>query len=181
MIGKVFLADIHNIAKNTRNVTTVTSAMKHIMKATNNMAHSLYVIDLLKTLKQKRIGTNAIEHQIGKLCGKGSGREIILEIVLKNRIAEAHKEVRRRKYENTKTWREKDDVLIREGVLEAFLVVWAKEKMRYRQSLKKLKKKKVRWLCEKYKKRKEQLPEQYQGYKFKDQELGDSFQVQAVV
>ena len=60
MIGKVFLAATHEIAKNTRNVETVKAAMKRIMKITNNMTHSLYVVDLLK--KQKRIGTNAIEH-----------------------------------------------------------------------------------------------------------------------
>ena len=181
MIGKVFLAEIHNIAKNTRSAETVRTAMKHIMKVTNSMTHSIYVVDLLKTLKKKRIGTNAIENLLAKLCGKGTGRETILEIVLKNRIAEAHKEVRRMKYENLKTWREKDDILIREGVLEAFLVVWAKEKTRYRKSLKSQQKRKVKWLCKKYQKKKEPLPEQYMGYDFKDQDMGDDFRIETVV
>ena len=146
MIEKVFLAATHELAKNTRNVETVKSAMKRIMKITNEMTHSLYVVDLLKELKRKGIGTNAIQHQIAKLCEKGEGREKILEIVMNYRIKAAHKEVRRLKYENNMIWRENDDVLIREGVLDGFLVIWAKEKTRYRQSTK-LKQRQERMGC----------------------------------
>ena len=104
-----------------------------------------------------------------------------MEIVLKNRITQAHKDIRRLKYENQKVWRENDDILIQEGVLEGFLVMWTKEKMRYRENLKSLRKKKVKWLCKKYQKKKEPLPELYRGYVFKDQELGEEFQTQTVV
>ena len=102
MIGKVFLAEINEIAKYTQNATTVKEAMRRIMKITNKMTHSLYVIDLLKTLRKKKIGTNAIENQIRKLCRDGSGREVILDIVMKNRINSAYKQMRTHRYENLK-------------------------------------------------------------------------------
>ena len=181
MVGKVFLAEINNIAKDTRNGTNVKEAMRRIMKITNKLTHSLYVLDLLKTLKRRRIGTNSIEHLINRLCHKGSGREMILDTVMKNRVSEAHKELRRSKYENQKIWRMNDDILIEEGVLEGFLVIWNKEKLRYRQELKELRKKKVKWLCKKFAKKKEPLPEQYKGYNFRDQELGDEFSNDTVV
>ena len=113
------------------------------VKCFNEMTHSLYVVDLLKELKRKGIGTNAIQHQIAKLCEKGEGREKILEIVMNYRIKAAHKEVRRLKYENMMTWRENDDALTREEVLDRFMVIWAKEKTRDRLKLKELRKKKV--------------------------------------
>ena len=181
MIGKIFLAEIKEIAKNTRNGTNVLEAMKHIMMITNKVTHSIYVIDLLKTLRKKRIGTNTIENPIKKLCRKGSGREVILDVVLKNRIKDAYKEMRRNKYENTKAWREKDDILIQEGVLEGFLVTWTKEKMRYKKMMKDKMKKKITWLEKKYKKKETPLPDEYEGYSFKDQELGEEFKTSAIV
>ena len=181
MIGKVFLAIMKEISKNTRSPNKVIDAMKHIMEGTNNMTHSLYVVDLLNTLKRKRIGTNSIEQLTKKLCCGGSGREAILKIVIKNRLKEAHKRCRKLKYENEKIWREQDEILIAEGVLEAFLVVWVKEKLRYRQALKEQRKKKVEWLSKKYRKREEKLPEQVMGYSFKDQDIGDEFNVDPVV
>ena len=53
IFGKVFLAAIKRILRNTGNPNQVEDAMKHIMKATNTVVHSWYVIDLLKTLKRK--------------------------------------------------------------------------------------------------------------------------------
>ena len=61
------------------------------------------------------------------------------------------------------------------------MVLWTKEKMRYRENLKRKRKKKVKWLCKLYQKKKEPLPELYKGYVFKDQELGDEFQTETVV
>ena len=130
MNRKTFLAEINEIARNTRNVITVKQAMKRIIKITNQVTHSICIIDFLKALKRKKIGTNAIESSIRKLCGKGPGRKEILELVLRNRINEKYKEMRKNRYNCIKTWRENDDILIQESILEGFLVIWSKEKMR---------------------------------------------------
>ena len=179
MIGKVFLAEIHEMSRNTRSPNTVVEAMKRIMQITNKRTHSLYVLDLLKTLKKRGIGTNAMEQLIGKLCYGGAGRTVILEIVLKNRIRTTYKELRRDRYRAEKTWREEDDLLIHEGVLDGFLVIWAKEKERWRKILKEQRKRKVEWLVKKYRK-KENLPDEYKGYSFKDTYLGEEFDNETV-
>ena len=61
------------------------------MEITNRLTHSLYVVEMHETLKDKKIGTNAVEQLTRKLCKGESGREAILEIVMKNRIKEVRK------------------------------------------------------------------------------------------
>ena len=132
-------------------------------------------------MKRKKIGTNAIESSIRKLCGKGPGREEILELVLRNRINEKYKEMRKNRYNCIKIWRENDDILIQESILEGFLVIWSKEKMRYRRKLKEKLTKKIGWLEQKYQKKVTPLPDEYEGYSFKDKELGAEFDTPVII
>ena len=132
------------------------------------------------TLHRRGIGTAEVEQLATKLCQKGKGRTSIVEIVMKNKIKDAHKEMRRLRYQNEKTWREEDDKLIREGILEGFLVMWHKEKMRWKKVLKEKRMKKIEWLTKKYKK-KVPLPDDYQGYNFKDVPLGEEFTTEVPV
>ena len=62
--------------------------MKRIMMKTNEVVHSLSVVE---TLRRRKIGTNSMERLTEKLCGG-------------------------------------NDSLIKEGVLEGFLVIWGREK-----------------------------------------------------
>ena len=149
------------------------------MKATNTVVHSWYVIDLLKTLKTKGIGTNSVETLTRKLCSKEGTRKTILQQVMKMKINDVYKKNRTSMYECQKAWKTYDNKLIREGVLEAFLLAWGSEKLRYRQTLRSLRKKKVQWLKEKYK-RKCILPEECYGFKFKDQQLREEFRVESI-
>ena len=93
--------------------------MKRIMMKTNEVVHSLSVVE---TLRRRKIGTNSMERLTEKLCG-GNGREAILEIVMKKKLKEAYKIRRKVKYERRRVWREEDDLLIKEGVLEGFYQV----------------------------------------------------------
>jgi len=78
MIRKDFLAKICNIAKGTRSPNKVIEAMKHIIKSTYSILHSLYCIDLLKKLDMENIGTESIERQCRKLCNeKSSNRKLV--------------------------------------------------------------------------------------------------------
>ena len=104
----VFLAEINDISKNTRSPNQVIEAMKRIMDATNRRTHSLYVLDLLKTLNRRGIGTAAVEQLTARLCRNGKGRVCVVETVMKNKIRDAYKEVRKLRYQNEKIWREED-------------------------------------------------------------------------
>ncbi len=155
--------------------------MKCIMKSTNDVTHSWYVVDLLRELQRKGIGTTPVESLAGKLANnKEKVRRQLVKHTMTARLKDAHKDNRRKKYENKEVWKEEDTVLIREGVLEAFLVVWTKEKKRWKQKLRTQRKKKIKWLVDKYK-RKDDLPEHYEGYRYKDSVLGEEFQQQALV
>ena len=163
MIRKDFLANIQNIANDTRSPNKVFIAMKRITKSTYRILHSQYSIGLLKKLEMKNIGTEPIERQCRKLCPRRSANRTLVMTVIKNRIKDAHKEMRKNKYENTKTWREERKILIEEGKIKEYTTIWLKEKEWMRKILKKRKQKKVEWLTKKYKPRIE-IPDEYEGY-----------------
>ena len=83
--------------------------------------------------------------------------------------------MRRSKYESTKAWRTEDDILIKEGVLEAFVIVWRREKTDMRRILKRKRLEKIAWLKSKFRVQ-EEVPDEYEGYKVGDQELGAEFE-----
>ena len=175
MIRKDFLAKICNIAKGTGSPNKVIEAMKHIIKSTYSILHSLYCIDLLKKLDMENIGTESIERQCRKLCNEKSSNRKLVKIVMRSRIRNAYKDLRRNRYENNKIWREESKTLAHESILDEYMTIWSVEKEWIRSNLKTKRKKKIKWLMEKYKPN-IVIPDHYKGYSIKDQDLGNEFE-----
>ena len=105
------MAEISDISNGTRNPNTLLNAMKHIMKTTYQILHSLYAIDLLKSLVSRGIGTESVEKQCRKLPGEQSLAKTLVTMVMKNRIKHAYKVWRKNRYENTQAWRAENNIL----------------------------------------------------------------------
>lgn len=73
-----------------------------------------------------------------------------MNVVIKWKVRDAWAVVRRERYNNTKVWRDNKRVLPEEGVVHDFNRVWEKEKRRHWLFLRKKRKRRVKFLLEKF-------------------------------
>ena len=113
--------------------------MRQMMKMTTARIRAEYITDLLKQLMNLELGTSEIMNNINKLYKneRGKTRNAIIRIIMKDKITQAHKELRKLKYNETKYWRENKPILQREGVNELYEEEWKKEKRRKEKCTKK--------------------------------------------
>ena len=156
--------------------------MRQMMKMTTARIRAEYITDLLKQLMNLELGTNEIMNNINKLYKneRGKTRNAIIRIIMKDKITQAHKELRKLKYNETKCWRENKPILQREGVNELYEEEWKKEKTSKREMYKEKRKSKIEWMKMKYENR-DTVPEEYQGVIIKDQDISNGFEKECKV
>ena len=155
----------------------VYEAMKRIMIKSAEYKQSIYVKNLYSKLNQHHVGTSTVESLSRRICNKLPNRRKItlVNIIIKWKLQDAHEVLRRKKYENTKTWRENKEIIQRNKVLDEYKRLWKREISIYENDLNEKLKQKVLFLKEKYKKNKRDVPEEINGIIINDQELTNEY------
>ena len=78
------------------------------MKNTQELVHALYVLDLIKDLRRRKIGFKSVEERAACMCrGLPGGRKRTLVSTIMNwKLKDAYEEVRKARCKNTREWRE---------------------------------------------------------------------------
>ena len=122
------------------------------MDQTNRLQSACYVADLLGDLSRKKIPLPSVESLSTRLCLRlpERRRTTLINMVMKWKLRDAWAVVRKERYNNTKVWRKKERVLWHEGVKCDFESVWEREKRRHWLFLRRKRKRKVKFLLEKF-------------------------------
>ena len=180
-LGKTFLAKIDNLSKQCVNPEAVQEAMRCMMTKTVKKINAVYVQDLFESLLRNKTATKGIHHMARKLCKTINGKRYtqIVEIVMKEKVNDARKCVRREKYEEHEMWKEKRKILNENDVVWQYNDLWAEEKNRQFKMLRNKRKKKVSWLKKTLSKRKD-APAEYKNVIISDQVVTDEFRIEPV-
>ena len=123
------------------------------------------------------MGTAYVTNLSNKLCSENiSKRKTIIKLSMKEKLADAWRNLRKEKCEEQKMWRELKGVLRQKRRKNEYNRVWAAEKDLHFDRLREKKRKKVTWLTEKYYKPKD-LPDTYEGVSVGNQELDERFKI----
>ena len=176
--SNTFLAKADVIARLTQNPETVLQAMTRMMVQTIKKINAIYVRDLFKSLLKNKVGTAEVHALSLKLCKKLSTEraKTLVNIVMKWKLNDAYKILRRQTYEENMMWKSYRKLFIEENVIIKFNNIWDEERCRIRKDFRETCKQKVKWLKDKFKIRKE-IPQTYEGIYIGDQETDDSFVV----
>ena len=170
---QTYPAKIKQISRSFEDPQGIETAMRHMMTKTKKKIHAIYVKDLIQNLYDRKMGTPEVFHLTKRLC-KHSQQKIreVTTIVMKGKLNDAWKAVRTERYEEKRSWL---DLRRRLGSeVDTFNAAWSAEKNRYFASLRKIKKKKIEWIKEKYY-RKPDIPDVYKGVQIGDQHLDERF------
>ena len=169
---------MRTISENCEDPNRILEAMRRTMKNTSEMIHSLYVVDLLRGLKKKRIGLKTVEDEAARMCrGLASGRQrTLVNTIMSWKLRDAYRKLQKARRDNTKVWREVRPILVQEGdVLSSYLRLWKSEKKNLKRYLTNKRKKKLAFLVKKYCENTCTVPDEVEGIVVKDQELDECF------
>ena len=171
-----FLASAHQISQISSSPNRVLEAMKRTMEKTMVLLQNRYVLDLLKNLQAKNIGTTEITSLCQRTCQRlpKQRARTLRKIVIKWKIQDASNCLRKARSENTKTWREVKPLLVSEKVHQIYEELWSREKSCEAKRLREKLKSKTRFLDSKYN-QKEQIPDTIHGINIADQVIPPDF------
>ena len=91
-----------------QDTSLVLDAMKHSMKNSVELQHTIYVMDLFSKPKKKNITTTNIQNMVHKLCdGLPRRREkTAIDLIMNWKIKHLQNTIIIQKYTNTNVWRE---------------------------------------------------------------------------
>lgn len=176
---KSFDDSAKEISSNCKDPRKVLETMRRTMKASKQLIHAYYTIDLLKSLKKKSVGLNSVEQQAAKMCrGLPKARkDTIVNSVMDGKIKDASRKLNKERRDNTRTWRECKKILIEEQVIKQYIKLWRYEKKQLKKTFNQRRKKKMNHLVRKYKV-KQEVPDDIEGIVIKDQEIPESFKME---
>ena len=121
------------------------------------------------------MGTPEVYHLTKRLCKHSTEKtKEVTTIVMKGKLNDAWKALRKEKYEERLSWHDLKRELELKHKVDAFNAAWCAEKNRYFINLRKKKKQKVKWIKRKYY-QKPTIPETYKGIQVGDQPLDERF------
>ena len=90
------------------------------MKNTQELVHALFVLDLIKDLRRRKIGFKSVEERAACMCrGLPGGRKrTLVNTIMNRKLEDAHEEVRKARCKNTREWREVYPIIRQERILE---------------------------------------------------------------
>ena len=126
--------------------------MKRIITQTLKYVHSMYTKDLFSELVKSCTPTTVIANLASRICQKlPQRRKITLRnTVMKWTLQEAEEDYRKNAQRNTRIWRENISILGHHRIDKQFRKVWERERKRYKTKLLRKRKKKVKFLKNKY-------------------------------
>ena len=177
--SRTFLAQTEIILQNFNDTRreTVQEAMKRISEQTFKYVHSMYVKDLFSELVKTCTPTTMIASLADRICGKlHERRKITLRnMVMKWTLEEAEDEFRKNEQRSTRIWREEISKLRRHNVNGQFERILESERKLYKTYLRKKRRKKVKFLRNKYRRERRIVPDEVDGIIIKDQPIPDDF------
>lgn len=150
--------------------------MRHTTRKGFKLVHARYVVDLLRTLIRKNIGTSSVEEQCKMLCNSlPYGKKCtMVRTITKWKLNDAEQNLRKEQYINTTEWRKSKRDIAEAGVLYEYERMWCIEKSRTKRDLKEKMRRKEKFLERKYGKVKE-VPDEVEGIDVTDKEIPPTF------
>ena len=147
--------------------------MKQTFRTSVEYKRSIHIKNLYQELKKDGIGTTQIETITERLCYSlpKHRQRTLVKVITNWRLQDAYKELRRLKSVNTTIWRREKELIQRAGVLDDYERLWRREITKYENECTSIQKKKLQHLRNKYKKKKETIPDEYEGITLTEQEL----------
>ena len=176
IISKSFEVSARKVTQRCKDPQGILNTLRRTMKNTQELVHALYVLDLIKDLRRRKIGFKSVEERAACMCrGLPGGRKRTLVNTIMNwKLKDAHEEVRKARCKNTREWREVYPIIRQERILESYRQLWIRDKRKLKDELAMKRKKKVAFLTEKYSK-KRVTPDVVEGIVVGDQELDGRF------
>ena len=138
---------------------------------------AIHVKNLFTKLKKDRIGTTQIETLAKSLCDTlpEHRQRTLVKVIVNWKMQDAHKHLQRLKSVNTTTWRREKELLAGAGVVNEYEQLWRREITKYENECASTQKRKLQHLRNKYRKKKETIPDEIDGILLTDQELPPEF------
>ena len=169
------MASIHSITVN-ENQYQVTDAMVQIAATNLRRIHNELVCDLLKRLLQRNIGTNDVENDIKRTLRNctTSYQQTVKRKIMRQRLTDTCREGKEAVKEY---WKTKEEMrgLIPPNTWNTFVAKCKRYVPKYREAFKMKHRRKIHWLTRKYGTIEFRPPDEINGVKLTDQELGTEF------
>ena len=135
----------------------VLEVMRRAAKQGLKLVHARHVVDLLRELTRRRVGTSTVERQCKRICSGLPQRRknTMVNRVMRWKLDDARRCLGKERYMNTKGWRRWKPIISHAGVKQEYDSWWRREKSRMKRYLKASRKKKVKFLEQRYGKIKE--------------------------
>ena len=106
--NNTFLDSIKELSKTCANPKKIVESMKHMVVKTIQKCKCLYVKDLFVALINNHVGTPEVANLSARLCKRLNKQkeETLIEKVMKWKLTDARKDLRKQVYEEKKLWKE---------------------------------------------------------------------------
>ena len=178
MLIQLPVEQFQNLCRNTTtNKDQIITAMIQACKSSVKRLEHSKVIKLLKTLRDKKIGTNEVEYTVNRACNllSDNAKLKVKMKVMSAKIASAFTETKRRTYDSRKIWKETKKV-IPNRLLKGYLDVWRKHMKKCEKAVAEKHNKKIAWLESKWSKAEPVIPEVLRDVRIADDDLPEEFE-----
>ena len=120
IISKSFEVSARKFTQRGKDPQGILKTLRRTMKNTQELVHALFVLDLIKDLRRRKIGFKSVEERAACMCrGLPGGRKrTLVNTIMNRKLEDAHEEVRKARCKNTREWREVYPIIRQERILE---------------------------------------------------------------
>ena len=170
--SKAYVDEIIQISTLSSNPARAFIIMRHVMNTTTRLLRAEYITDLLDELIYQNVPLRSVKVGSEKLCKHLPSKRASATAmrVMKWKRRDAERALEREKRNNTKVWRESEKALRELGILDTYFTeTWEEEKDYQRHQFDKKRRRKVRFLVNKYRKNKQtqNIPDEVEGISIK--------------
>ena len=174
--SKAYVDEIIQISTLSSNPARAFIIMRHVMNTTTRLLRAEYITDLLDELIYQNVPLRSVKVGSEKLCKHLPSKRASATAmrVMKWKRRDAERALEREKRNNTKVWRESEKALRELGILDTYFTeTWEEEKDYQRHQFDKKRRRKVRFLVNKYRKNKQtqNIPDEVEGISIKQCEI----------
>ena len=181
-LTNTFLVTCENISNNSRDPTRIIETMKHMMSTTLRRIKTMYVKDLFQSLVYHNIGTTEVHQLCSKLCSKITilKASTLVNNIMKWKYKDALKVYRKTVYDEKRLWKTYSSVYKEEGIINDYNALWCVEKGGFTKTCRADRKRKVKWLINKYKYN-ETIPDYINGIGIKDVVIDHTYTKEPII
>ena len=148
-----FMAKAYRLSQTTGNPPRAYAAMRRVMTQTIKLLKARYVLDLFERLVNRGLALRSVTANTNRAC-KGMSEEKhrrMCNTLMGWKLDSARTVLKTQRQENTRVWRECEEILRENRVDQRFFVIWENEKVERRKELENKKERKVRHIFEREK------------------------------